>query len=309
MSLRLQKVPLLWKTSYIVPVPKKSCSSDPKDYRPVALMSHIMKILERLVLEELRPTVRPCIDVPPQPHLRVEDAIIYMLARAYTHLEKAANTVRVMFFDFSSAFNTIRLALQGEKLIAMRSDASLVPLIVNYLTGRPQYVRLRHRVSDRVVCNTGAPKGTVLSPSFFTLYTADFSYCTESCHLQKFSDDSAIVGCFSGGEETEYRTTAEPSAAQCDKNNGAGGRIAEDYGTYDPAVYKKPQSRLYFLRRLRSFNICRTMLKMFYESVVASAIFFAVVCRGSGLKVADANRLNKFNRKAASVVGVELEES
>ena len=29
------------------------------------------------------------------------------------------------------------------------------------------------------------------------------------------------------------------------------------------ALYKKSQSCLYFLRRLRSFNICRTMLQMF----------------------------------------------
>lgn len=35
-----------------------TCSSDPKDCRPIALMSHIMKILERLALVELRPMVR-----------------------------------------------------------------------------------------------------------------------------------------------------------------------------------------------------------------------------------------------------------
>ena len=71
-------------------------------------------------------------------------------------------------------------------------------------------------------------------------------------------------------------------------------------------LYKKGQSRLYFLRRLRSFNICRTMLRMFYESVVASAILFAVVCWGSRLRVKDANRLNKLIRKASDVVGVQL---
>lgn len=46
---------------------------------------------------------------------------------------------------------------------------------------------------------------------------------------------------------------------------------------------------------------------MFYESVEASAMFLAVVCRGSGLKEADANRLNKRICKAASVVGLELD--
>ena len=78
-----------------------------------------------------------------------------------------------------------------------------------------------------------------------------------------------------------------------------------DWGKNTDALYKKGQSRLYFLRRLRSFNICRTMLRMFYESVVASAILYAVVCWGSRLRVADANRLNRLIRRAGDVVGGE----
>lgn len=49
------------------------------------------------------------------------------------------------------------------------------------------------------------------------------------------------------------------------------------------------------------------MLRMFYESVVASAILFAVVCWRSRLRVADVTRLNKLIRKACNVVGVELD--
>lgn len=56
-------------------------------------------------------------------------------------------------------------------------------------------------------------------------------------------------------------------------------------------VYKKGLSQLYFLRRLRSFNVCSGMLHMFYQSVVVSTIVFAVVCWGLGTKVKDANRL------------------
>lgn len=67
-----------------------------------------------------------------------------------------------------------------------------------------------------------------------------------------------------------------------------------DWAKNTQALYRKSQSRLYFLRR--SFNICRTMLRMFYESVVASSVLFAVACWGSGLRVADANRLNKLIR-------------
>lgn len=47
------------------------------------------------------------------------------------------------------------------------------------------------------------------------------------------------------------------------------------------AVYKKGMSRLYSLRKLRSFNVCSRKLEMFYQSVVASVLFFTEVCWGS----------------------------
>ena len=196
-------------------------------------------------------------------------------------------------------------------------------------------------VSDAVVSNTGAPQGTVLSPFLFTLYTTDFSYQTESCHLQKFSDDSAVVGCISK-EKAEYRAVVDNFVSWCELNHlqlnttktkelvvdlrrtrtpvtpvsilGHNVDIVEHYkylGVFTDnkldrtknteVLYKKGQSRLYFLRRLRSFNICWTMVRMFYESVVASSILFAVVCWGSTLRVADANRLNKLIRKASDI--------
>lgn len=310
-----------------------------------------MKTLELMILDQIRPSVSTFLDplrFAYQPHLGVDDAIIFLLNRLYTHLDQTASYVRIMFFDFSSAFDTIKPALLGGKLTEMQVDAPLVSWMIDYLTGRPQYVRLQSCVSDRVVSNTGAPQGTVLSPFLFTLYTTDFSYRSESRHLQKFSDDSAIVGCVSGGEELEYRTVIKDFVRWCELNNlqlnvtktrelvvdlkrtkspvtpvsiqGACVDTVEEYkylGVHidnkldwarnTDALFKKGQSRLYFLRRLRSFNICRTMLRMFYESVVSSAILFALVCWGSRLKVADSNRLNKVIRKAGDVIGVKLD--
>ena len=54
LSLQLGRVPALWKTSCIVPVPKIKCPAELNDYRPVALTSHIMKTLERLLLRRLK---------------------------------------------------------------------------------------------------------------------------------------------------------------------------------------------------------------------------------------------------------------
>ena len=96
-------------------------------------MSPIMKTLERLVLEQLRP-MDP-FQFAYEPWTGVENAIIYLLNRVYTHLGKPGSTVRVMFFDFSSAFNSIRPALLGDKLMEMLVDPPLVSWIVDDLTG------------------------------------------------------------------------------------------------------------------------------------------------------------------------------
>ena len=132
MCLNLQRVPVIWKTSCLVPVPKTPQSSGLSDHRPVALTSHIMKMLERLILEQLRPMVRPHLDplqFAYQPWIGVEDAIIYLLNCVYAQLDMLGSTVRVTFFDFSSAFNTTRPALQCVKLTAMQVDPTLVSWI------------------------------------------------------------------------------------------------------------------------------------------------------------------------------------
>ena len=114
-----------------------------------------------------------------------------------------------MFFYFSSAFNTIQPLLLRDKLLRMGVEPGLVTWITDYLTERPQFVRLGDLTSEAVVSSIGAPQGTVLSPVLFTLYTTDFSYNSETCHMQKLSDDTAIVGCIRDGQEGEYRCLVE----------------------------------------------------------------------------------------------------
>ena len=55
LSLQVGSVPVMWKASCLVPVPKAGCPTELNDYRPVALISHVMKTLKWLILHHLRP--------------------------------------------------------------------------------------------------------------------------------------------------------------------------------------------------------------------------------------------------------------
>ncbi|CAI5692216.1 unnamed protein product [Oreochromis niloticus] len=171
LSLRLGRVPQLWKTSCVVPVSKTSRPKDLNSYRLVALTSHLMKTLERLVLAQLRRLVSSSLDplrFAYQPGIGADDAVIHLLHRSLSHLETAGSTVRIMFFDFSSAFNTILPSVLKDKLENSGVDHHLTTWILDYLTDRPQYdtvVALQALCSTLVFSPEGWSTGTVQAPS------------------------------------------------------------------------------------------------------------------------------------------------
>ncbi|KAI3351364.1 hypothetical protein L3Q82_005917 [Scortum barcoo] len=161
--------------------------------------------MERLLLQHLRPQTHHALDPLLQFALPGEDgsggdAIIFLLHQSLSHLDRGSGTVRITFLDFSSAFNTIQPLLLRDKLTEMGVGSHLVAWITDYLTGR-------------------APQGPVLSPVLFTLYTSDFQYKSELCHVQKFADDTAIVGCIRSGQEDEYRELIKDFVTWCDSNH------------------------------------------------------------------------------------------
>ncbi|TWW60879.1 hypothetical protein D4764_05G0009690 [Takifugu flavidus] len=59
----------------------------------------------------------------------------------------------------------------------------------------------------------------MLAPPLFTLYTSDFCYNSELCHIQKYANDTAIVGCIQDDREEEYRRLVRDFAAWCHTNH------------------------------------------------------------------------------------------
>ena len=69
---------------------------------------------------------------------------LYSYENVYLHLEKTGSSVRLMFFDFSSAFNTIQPHLLVQKLLNVKFPSSVISWIFDYLTNRLQYVCLEY---------------------------------------------------------------------------------------------------------------------------------------------------------------------
>ena len=98
------------------PHPQKTKITGLNDYRPIALTSVVMKSFERLVLFHLKANTDPLLE-PLQFAYRanrsVDDAVNMALHLHFIlqHLDSSGTYARILFVDFSSAFNTIIPAL------------------------------------------------------------------------------------------------------------------------------------------------------------------------------------------------------
>ncbi len=154
-----------------------------------------------------------------RPNLSTDDAISYTLHLALTHLESKDSYVRILFIDFSSAFNTIIPQQLINKLNLLGLNNSLCNWILDFLTRRPQSVRVGLNTSSTTILSTGAPQGCVLSPLLFTMLTHDCTAKFSSNHIIKFADDTSVVDLISNNDEMHYREEVAQLAEWCGANN------------------------------------------------------------------------------------------
>ncbi len=98
-------------------------------------------------------------------------------------------------------------------------NTSLCNWLLDFLTGRPQAVRVGINTSSTITLNTGDPQGCVLSPLLFTLLTHDCTPSHNSNLFIKFADDTTVVGLISNRDETNYRSEVSRLAGWCRDNN------------------------------------------------------------------------------------------
>ncbi|KAI3358530.1 hypothetical protein L3Q82_014948, partial [Scortum barcoo] len=137
------------------------------------------------------------------------------------------------------------------------------------------------------------------------------------CHLQKFSDDTAIVGCVSEGNDCEYRKVIMDFVDWCELNH-------LQVNTSKTKEMVKPSSEIapvniqgLDIERVRTYKGSESPLHAeeagifwcvtFYETVVASVVSYAVVCWGGGCSERDKKRLNRLIKRASSVCGCPLD--
>ncbi len=198
------QIPTIWKTSTIIPVPKINNPRELNEFRPVALTSLVMKVFEKILKEEIASLIHGKLDPLQfvyQPGKSVDDAKIFILDRLYKHLEKPSAHARLLFADFSSAFNKMQPHILIEQLSSyFNLPNQILLLLLNFLTDRIQRVFVNGSMSSVITSNTGSPQGCVLSPLLFIVCTNSCRSLQENSYLLKFSDDTVLVSLLQGAQ-------------------------------------------------------------------------------------------------------------
>ncbi len=145
-----------------------------------------------------------------RPNRSTDDAISRVLHSSLSHIDsKNGNYVRLLFIDYSSAFNTIVPLKLSVKLSDLGLNTSLWDWIQDFLACRLQVVKMGQFTSNSITLNIGAPQGCVLSPLLYSLYTHDCVSSHSSTSIVKYADDTVVLGLISNNDETAYLDEVE----------------------------------------------------------------------------------------------------
>ncbi|KAG6454220.1 hypothetical protein O3G_MSEX008573 [Manduca sexta] len=206
-SIETLTFPTCWKRALVRPIPKKSSIDSLKDLRPVSILPVLSKVLEKIVLDQVRKFVDLHNIIPKfQSGFRrghgTETALLHITDDLTEASDRGLTSIMVLL-DYSRAFDCLPAEILLHKLKNYNFSTEACKWFQTYLCGREQMVVTegndgQRKFSALKPLTRGVPQGSLLSPMLFTLFTADMPSCFKFCKYHLYADDTQLYYSFKG---------------------------------------------------------------------------------------------------------------
>ena len=192
-------IPEQWKHSIVHPIFKSGNPSDPSNFRPISLVPVIMKVVERVIQQQLQHYLSQNHLLAPSQHgFRPQHSTETALLSVTDRILAATDRGDISFLcliDLSKCFDVIDHKLLLDKLALYGIET---PWFKAYLKGHTQSVSmtdgLQRRVLSRPLPNTmGVFQGSALGPLLFTIFSNDLALHADDACVFQYADDTQLL--------------------------------------------------------------------------------------------------------------------
>ena len=189
-------VPDICKKANITPIHKGKSRAIPKNYRPVALTSLLVKTFEKVIRKQLVNFFdeHDLLNDSQHGFRRTRSCLSQLLAHFdhITRLLELGNCIDIVYLDFTKAFDKVDIGITLRKLKSLGIYGHLGKWLQSFLSGRLQSVLVEGKKSQPKPVLSGVPQGSVLGPLLFLILIGDIDQDVATSFLSSFADDTLI---------------------------------------------------------------------------------------------------------------------